>query len=79
MRLMQSLDGKKMEKILIEPQPLWEEEPEQDSQGFWCGRYERCTGNPGNIYIAIEVDIHKAPNINVRPIQENGKWYWEIV
>ena len=63
-----------MKKILIEPQPLWEEYPGQDIQGCWCGRYETYYGYP----IGTEVDIREPPNTNAKPIYENEKWYWLI-
>ena len=66
----------KMKKILITPQPMWEEEPEKNDEGQWCGRYQAVGGDPENLSLFVEIDCQTPPDSLVIPIYENNKWYW---
>ena len=63
---------------LMDPQPIWEEDPQQDSTGDWCGRFHCLAGDPQNPEVDVDVDVHKAPADmpGAEPKEVERKWYW---
>jgi hypothetical protein len=59
--------------IYISPQPLWQEDPRQDDDGSWFGRYEYSRGYDGH---DVDIDVRIPPRPNVRPVCIDGIWFW---
>lgn len=66
-------------KIIMEPQPVWEEEPVllDNSSNEWVGRYRYLRqGGNGEAEVDVDVDIHLSPIPSAKPTEIDGKWYW---
>ena len=64
-------------RVLMHPQPIWEETPTLGDNGKWGGRHRTCGWGWNGPEEGEEVDEHNPPSPEFRPICEDGiMWYW---
>ena len=64
-------------RILIQPQPVWEDEPEITNTGTWSGRYRVGEYDGEEVSYRVEYDEQMPPSPLHRPVSDDGIiWYW---
>jgi hypothetical protein len=64
-------------RIIMHPQPVWEEEPRITETGAWAGRYRYCVWGYSGPEEHVGTDMHTPPSQRHRPASDDGiVWYW---